>query len=241
MHNRPKPKILAVIPARGGSKRIPRKNIKDFCGRPMIEHVIETAKKSELFHTIHVSSDDEEILSCAASCGYVADFKRPVSLANDYTNIMEVLNFTVSEYEARGESFDIICLLYATSPLMDINDLKKAAIQFENGSRDRALLSVARYSSPIERAWTMKDNGNIQPKNPDALKRRSQDIPFSYYDAAMFCFYTPDHIRNAENTVSALTFDGFKIPEFRAIDIDEPDDWLRAEYMYNFLQTKEML
>ncbi len=230
-------KRLAIIPARGGSKRIPHKNIKEFCGRPMIEHVLGVAKESGVFDTIHISTDNPEIRRVATDNGCPPDFPRPLHLADDYTSIMEVLKFTVESYAQRGKHFESITLLYATSPLMDVEDLKKASHVFEQGDQKRALLSVSPYPTPIEKAWVMDDANILSPKDPTAFSNRTQDLDSSYHDAGMFCIYTSSYIQDTTGAGNPLGFRGYSVPTHRVTDIDDPEDWVRAEALFKVLNN----
>jgi N-acylneuraminate cytidylyltransferase len=232
-------KRLAIIPARAGSKRVPRKNIKDFCGKPMIAHMIKVAQDSDLFDVIHVSTDSDEVAKIAAKCGAKPDFPRPEKLADDHTPLMEVLKFTVAEYKKKKKNFDTVALLYATSPLADPAGLKKACRQFEDGDGSRALLSVTPYPAPIEKAFRMMMNGALVPDDADAFARRSQDLKPAYHDAAMFCFYTPDFIAGRKGAGDFRAFAGYAVPPQRVTDIDTPEDWARAEAMFRALANKK--
>ena len=228
-------KRLAIIPARGGSKRIPHKNLKDFCGKPMVAHPIQIAEASGLFHTIHVSTDSRDIANTAEEYGHAPDFSRPEELSNDHASMMEALKFVVEEYESRGESFDTIVLLYATSPLIDPDDLKTACQQFEAGDKEKAILAVSAFPAPIEQAFRMKENADLYPDDADALATRTQDLEHAYYDAGMFAIYSSDYIKKSSGGGDFLAFKGYEVPSFRVTDIDWPEDWKRAEALYRAL------
>ena len=225
-------KRLAVIPAREGSKRIPHKNIKNFCGKPMIAHIMAAADDSGLFDTVHVSTDSEKVAAIAGEYGYHPGFLRPTVLADDHTPLMEALRYVVEEFERQGQVFDTVAILYATSPLTDPEDLKKACVQFENGDKDKALLSVTPYPAPVEKAFRMMMDGALVPNDEDAFKGRSQELPPAYHDAAMFCFYTPDFIKARDGAGDFTRFGGYVVPSYRVTDIDEPQDWDRAEALF---------
>ena len=226
---------LAVIPARGGSKRIPDKNIKDFCGLPMIAHVIKIAQQASLFATIHVSTDSPAIASVAAEYGYEPDFERPTELANDHAPMMDTVRYVVEEYERRSESFDTVILLYATSPLIDPRDLKRACASFEQSDREKVYLAVTPFPAPIEHAFRLKDNADLLPNNEKALATRTQDLPHAYYDAGMFAICSADYIKNSYKTCGFMAFKGYEVPSYRVTDIDWPEDWDRAQALYRAL------
>jgi len=225
-------KRLAIIPARGGSKRIPHKNIKDFCGKPMMVHSLEAAKQTGLFDTIHVSTDDAKIGEVAETYGFNTDFFRPEALSDDHATMMDAIKYVVEKYETLGTTFDTITLLYATSPLIDPSDLKKACANFEAGDMKKALLAVTSFPAPIEQAFRMKENADLYPDNAEALATRTQDLQHAFYDAGMFAIYSPEYIKAAKGGGDFCTFKGHEVPSFRVTDIDWPDDWARAEALY---------
>lgn len=228
-------KRLAVIPARGGSKRIPDKNIKDFCGRPMIAHAIKIAQQTGLFTTIHVSTDSSAIVSAAAEYGCAPDFERPADLANDHASMMETVCYVVEEYERRGETFDSVILLYTTSPLTDPEDLKRACAAFEQSDREKAYLAVTPFPAPIEHAFRLKNNADLVPNDEKALVNRTQDLSHAYYDAGMFAIYGADYVKNSHKAGNFMAFKGYEVPSYRVTDIDWPEDWDRAEALYKVL------
>tara|TARA_A100001015_G_C15012976_1_gene724091 strand:- start:567 stop:1262 length:696 start_codon:yes stop_codon:yes gene_type:complete len=222
-------KRLAIIPARGGSKRIPNKNIKKFCGQPMLSYAIQAACAAGIFDTIHVSTDDQDIVHIAGSFGFSPEFMRPKALSGDHVSIMQCLKFVVEKFESLGKQFDTVAMLYATSPLIDPEDLKKACVQFEANKRNRALLAVTPYPSPIEHAFRMDDNLDLLPDNYEALATRTQDLAEAFYDAGMFAIYSSSKIKETVGAGSFFDFTGFKVPISRVTDIDWPEDWVHAE------------
>jgi len=226
-------KRLAVIPAREGSKRIPLKNIKDFCGRPMITHSIDACSTSEIFDAIHVSTDSKAIADIAKNTGCNPAFARPENLAGDHTAMMEVLRYVTETFEKKGQTYDTIALVYATSPLVSPHDLKKACEVFEKGDKTKALLAVAPFPAPIEHAFRTETEENILvPDNKEALSKRTQDLKHAYFDAGMFAFYTPTYIKSQKTAGDFEAFRGYIVPSYRVTDIDWPDDWERAEMLY---------
>ncbi|MEZ5813478.1 MAG: pseudaminic acid cytidylyltransferase [Alphaproteobacteria bacterium] len=231
-------KRLCIIPARAGSKRIPGKNIKNFCGKPMVAHVIEAAQDSGLFDVLHVSTDSDEIASIAAEAGYKPDFMRPADLADDHASMMEVVKSVVDTYAAQGQVFDTVALLYATSPLLCPDDLKDACAQFESGNQDKALLAVTPFPAPIEQAFIIKDGSDdLRPDDEDGFAARTQDLKQACYDAGMFCFYSSAYIQNSQGAGDFTLFRGYKVPSWRVTDIDWPEDWEHAEKMYKALHS----
>ncbi|WP_346891629.1 acylneuraminate cytidylyltransferase family protein [uncultured Roseibium sp.] len=232
-------KRLCVIPARAGSKRVPHKNVKDFFGKPMIAHAIDAAKASGIYDVIHVSTDSDAIARVAEDRGIKPDFGRPEELTGDFVTIMDLLRYVVGEYLARGQEFDTICLIYATSPLVDPEDLKKACADFEAGDPDKALLAVAPFPAPIDHAFTINDQKDLLPFNADGLSRRTQDLSAGYYDAGMFCFYSPDYILKSSGAGDYTKFRAYVVPSWRATDINWPEDWEHAAMMFRAMLQKQ--
>ncbi len=228
-------KRLAIIPARGGSKRIPDKNIKDFCGKPIISYSIEAAANTTLFDQIHVSTDSKTIADIATEAGYSPNFLRPKEFSGDHAPMMEAIKFVIDEYESIGTSFDTVALIYATSPLIDFNDLKNACESFEASNKSKPLLAVTPFPSPIEHAFRMKDNMDLCPDSEVSLSKRTQDLPESFYDAGMFAIYSSDFIKNNKTSLNFNSFRGYVVPAYRVTDIDWPEDWVLAEKLYKAL------
>jgi pseudaminic acid cytidylyltransferase len=223
---------LAVIPARGGSKRIPNKNIRDFCGAPMMTHIIQAALTSELFDEIHVSTDSEEIVELMGSIGLGVDFMRPAQLADDYTPIMPVLKFVLEEYLGRGKTFNSVALLMACAPMITASDLRGAAGLFDSHHCKQSVLGVAEYPCPVEWAFRRESNGVLVPVQPGMFSVRSQDLAPAYYDAGQFCFMPSERVLATVGAGSDEGFLGYPIQRHQAIDIDTMDDWRFAELVF---------
>ena len=173
---------IAIIPARGGSKRIPRKNIRDFCGRPMIAHILHAARVSGLFDVIHVSTESEDIREVVEKLGFPIDFMRPVNLADDDTPIMPVMKYVVDAFAMKGQVFDQVWLLMACAPNISSNDLQQAAASFDSADSGNSLVAVSEYPVPIEWAFTRSEDGKLTPVKSGMFALRSQDIEKKYYD-----------------------------------------------------------
>jgi pseudaminic acid cytidylyltransferase len=223
---------IAIIPARGGSKRIPNKNIRDFCGKPMISYILDVAKKSKLYDVIHVSTDSERIAETVRKLGFSVDFMRPTNLADDNTTIMPVLRYVVDTYHEHGVDFEEVSLLMACAPLIEVKDLVGAAklLQFHNNQK--AVIGVAPYSAPIEWAFKRHSDGTLAPLQPGMFSVRSQDIGERFFDAGMFCFFPVKSILESEGAGRDDGFIGQILPKYKAVDIDEPEDWLLTEAIY---------
>src|ERR1700730_8454707 len=150
---------IAIVPARGGSKRIPEKNIIDFHGRPLMSYPILAAELSGLFDVIHVSTDSPRIAEVAASLGHPVDFVRDPALADDHTPLLPVLQWTIDQYAQRGKRFESVCLLMPTAPLIDADDLKRAEEEFRRRGGQRTVIAVSRFSVPVEWAFRMAADG----------------------------------------------------------------------------------
>lgn len=225
---------VAVIPARGGSKRIPRKNIRGFCGRPMIAWTIETAKQSDLFSRVIVSTDDEEIADVATQYGADVPFLRPPELSDDHTGTVEVMAHATRWMLDEGMPVALVCCIYATAAFLQTEDLERGLHTMESGDWAYAF-SVTDYASPIFRAFRELPDGGVEMFFPEHRQRRSQDLPVALHDAAQFYWGHPDSwIRNKQifDRHSAAVV----IPRWRVQDIDSENDWLRAELLHKLMK-----
>lgn len=225
-------KRIAIIPARGGSKRIPNKNIRSFCGKPMIEFILQAARESELFDVIHVSTDSLAISEAAERCGFDVDFMRPSELADDHTPIMPVLKYVIDKYASQGQEFDQVWLLMACAPLVEFSDLKQAADLFDKTGGIATVLAISEYPVPIEWAFSRRIDGGMMPMQPGMFAIRSQDLEKKYFDAGVFTAFPTARVRSSEGAGSDAGFVGYMLPKGRAIDIDDEADWMLAEAMY---------
>jgi len=231
-------KRLAIIPARGGSKRIPNKNIRDFCGKPMISYALGAARSSELFDTIHVSTDSLKISNVVDNLGFPIDFMRPKSLADDYTRIMPVLKYVTDEYAKINQAFDQVWMLMACAPLIDAIDLIKAEKLFSQAGGRDPLLAVSEYPVPIEWAFSRKPNGRMIPLQPGMFAKRSQDLEKSYYDAGSFAAFPAKTVECSQGAGTDDAFIGYVLPKGTSIDIDDEQDWALAESIFQMKAGK---
>lgn len=223
---------IAIIPARGGSKRIPRKNVKAFGGKPMIGHILETAKASGLFEVIHVSTEDADVRATVEGLGFGIDFPRPAELADDHTPIMPVLKYVVDTYEAQDRTFDEVWLLMACAPFIGPSDLREAADIFSRAGGRRSVLAVAPYPVPVEWAYRRAPDGTLEPLQPGMFAVRSQDIEPKYFDTGTFAVLSRDTVAGSSGAGSDSGFLGHVIDKDKAIDIDDEEDWKLAEAMF---------
>ncbi|MGF7141295.1 pseudaminic acid cytidylyltransferase [Roseimarinus sediminis] len=212
---------IAIIPARGGSKRIPRKNIKEFLGKPIIAYSIEAALKSMLFDEVIVSTDDEEIAQVAEKYGAKVPFFRSSENANDFATLADVIDEVKNKYLSLNKNFDYICCILPTAPLLTVDNLIKAFEMLKKENAD-SVRPVARFSYPIQRAIKM-NNGKIYMFYPEHQNTRSQDLEPAYHDAGQFYWMTYDAGLRGTNKY------GFEISESLVQDIDTKEDWEIAE------------
>jgi len=230
-------KRLAIIPARGGSKRILNKNIRDFCGQPMITHVLDTARESGLFSIIHVSTESDSIREVATTFGFPPDFPRPEALADDHTPIMPVLRYVTEEYAARGQHFDEVWLLMACAPLIKSEDLIAAASLFSENGSNSPVLAVAEYPAPVEWAFRRSKEGSLKAVQPGMFAVRSQDIEKAYFDSGSFAIFPSSRILSSAGAGSDEDFVGYVLPKNSAIDIDDEEDWKFAELLFRIANS----
>jgi len=222
-------KRLAIIPARGGSKRIIRKNIKTFLGKPIILRVLDQVSASNLFTEIHVSTEDKEISEIVSKAGYQPRFFRDSYLAGDETPLSDVLKSVLKEYHKIGESFKTIALIFATAVLIDHHVLKKAMEEFEKGDTSVQLLSVTKYPAPIEKAMRLGSDQKLLPVNLEIISLQSNNLSEAYFETGDFVIYDEESLMdNSQHSLKR----GFPLPPWQSVDIDTIEDWNLAENFY---------
>jgi len=223
-------KAVAIIPARGGSKRIPRKNIKDFFGKPLIAYSIETALDSKLFEKVVVSTDDEEIASIAKKYGAEVPFLRPKELSDDFTGTQEVVDFTLNQLE---EKYDSVCTIYATAPLLQKEYLIEGFEKLKSSNAINAF-SATSMPFPIQRTFKLTNEGRCEMFTPEHYMTRSQDLEEAYQDAGQFYWkklgVKSDEIMFGADSIPII------LPRHLVQDIDTLEDWKRAEIIYRVLE-----
>ena len=220
--------MIAIITARGGSKRIPRKNIKPFMGKPMLAYAIEAARESGLFERIMVSTDDEEIAQIAGQYGAEVPFMRSAATANDHATTADVLHEVIDEYAKRGVTFSDFCCIYPCVPFLTGEILRAAYEQFDT-SEANMLVPVVRFSFPIQRAFIQNEQGYLVYREPECASMRSQDLPPTFHDVGMFYFRSTDTITNPDAKILMAMYE---MREQNIQDIDTPEDWEMAELKY---------
>ncbi|KAB0499758.1 pseudaminic acid cytidylyltransferase [Pseudomonas vancouverensis] len=227
---------IAIIPARGGSKRIPRKNLKPFDGVPMIARSIRTALECGLFEAVVVSTDDEEIAELARASGAQVPFMRPAALADDFTGTAAVMVHALLALQQQGQMFEMACCIYATAPLLQARFIRQG-LQSLAQHRDRSFaFSVCDFGFPIQRALTLDEQGALSALYPQFRETRSQDLPVAYQDAGQFYWGRSEAWLRGEVLYSPRSLPVI-LPRYLVQDIDTPEDWTRAEYLYAALKA----
>lgn len=225
---------IAIITARGGSKRIPHKNIKEFCGKPIITYSIEAALKSGLFDEVMVSTDDAEIARIAREVGAQVPFMRSNESAGDYASTDDVLMEVLEAYKAQGREFDTFCCLYPTAPFVTEEKLKKAMDLLKKAD---SVMPVVKFSFPPQRCMVMNEEGELHMKWPEYAQSRSQDLEPYYHDCGQFYFCRTDLFMEYRTTdlphMAAMV-----ISELEVQDIDNFEDWEIAELKYQKMINK---
>lgn len=229
---------LAVIPARGGSKRIPRKNIRMFCGKPMLAWSISAALDSGCFDRIVVSTEDDEIASTARRYGAEVPFLRPRELADDYTGTIPVMAHCITWFRDQGEMPSEVCCVYATAPFVRAADIRNGLERLLNAGCDYAF-SVTRYAAPIQRALRITKGGTVDMFQPEFFATRSQDLEEAYHDAGQFYWGVAEAWASGRPVFSSRAVPVI-LPRDRVQDIDTPDDWRRAELMFRVFESGDV-
>jgi pseudaminic acid cytidylyltransferase len=229
-------KCIAIIPARGGSKRIPRKNIKEFFGKPLIAYSIEAALNSGLFEKVIVSTDDKEIADIAIKYGAKVPFMRPKELSDDHTVTKDVIDHALSFFKDRGEEYDYLCTIYATAPFLQSKYLVEGFSKLKESNAINAFSSTT-MPFPIQRTFKLDENGRCEMFMPQHYYTRSQDLEEAYQDAGQF-YWTKlgkksDEIMFGKDSIPII------LPRYLVQDIDTLEDWQRAEYMYRAINQEK--
>ena len=221
---------IAIIPARGGSKRIPRKNIKNFLGKPIIAYSIEVAIESKLFDEVMVSTDDDEIAEIARSYGAKVPFARSEKNANDFATTVDVLVEVLESYKALNQTFETACCIYPTAPFISVEILQKSYQILHNEGFD-SVYPIQRFSFPPQRGVVFEGK-KLSWQNPANAQVRSQDLTPIYHDAGQFYFFKTEKLIQSRSILTDNT-SGIVISEMDAHDIDNEEDWAVAEFKYS--------
>ena len=230
-------KCVCIIPARGGSKRIPKKNIKDFFGKPLISYTIETALKSKLFEKVIVSTDDETIAQVAKEYGAEVPFLRPVELSDDFTGTGAVISHALSFLETQGEKYDYVCSIYATAPLLQVKYIQKGLERLQNSEAVNSF-SATSMPFPIQRTFKIKDD-RCEMFWPENFSKRSQDLEEAYQDAGQF--YWKNLHKQSCDVMFGKDSIPIVLPRYLVQDIDTLEDWERAEVLYEVLKRQKKI
>jgi N-acylneuraminate cytidylyltransferase len=228
---------VAIIPARGGSKRIPRKNIRDFRGKPMIAWSIEAAIRSECFDRIIVSTDDEEVAQVAARSGAETPFRRPAELSSDHAGTIPVIAHAVKWLAAAGAHLVSVCCLYATAPLVLAEDIRRGKVMLATSDVDY-VFACTTFDYPVQRALTRDVSGRVAMLFPDHESSRSQDLVETFHDAGQFYWGRARAWAEARPVYGERSLP-LMIPRHRVQDIDTIEDWTRAELIHRVLCEQE--
>lgn len=228
---------ICIIPARGGSKRIPRKNIKHFSGKPIISYSIQAALDSKLFDEVMVSTDDSEIAEIAKKYGAKVPFLRSDNNSNDFATTLDVIYEVIDNYKTQNKSFDNVCCIYPTAPFVTTQKLFKSLELLNNKELD-TVFPVIKYSFPVQRAMRKFQKKFIRMIQPEHMETRSQDLEPTYHDAGQFYWFKTERILEQKKIWTDST--GFiEINELEAQDIDTETDWKIAELKYKMMTDGE--
>ena len=220
---------IAVIPARGGSQRIPRKNIKPFLGKPMIAWSIEVAQRSGCFDRVIVSTDDPEIAAVAQAFGAEVPFVRPAELSDHHTPTIPVVAHAIDWIKAHGMAPELVCCIYATAPMVTTLDLQQSYHKIQQHHCDY-VFSATSYAFPIQRAFQLNAQERVEMFYPEHFGTRSQDLPHAYHDAGQF-YWGKAQAWTQQTPIFSAQAMAHLLPRHRVQDIDTPEDWIRAELM----------
>lgn len=226
---------IAIITARGGSKRIPRKNIKDFCGKPIIAYSIEAALKSKLFDEVMVSTDDEEIAEVARSYGAAVPFMRSMATSDDHATTADVILEVLKEYEKTGAGFEVLCCIYPTAPFVSVDELGEAWGMLESGAP--SVVPVTDFDFPPQRGFGISEDGSVFYAYPEYACARSQDLPRMVHDCGRF-FMAKTEVFLAHGTAVVEDCRSLYIDPRFVQDIDAPQDWELAEMKYRMMRKR---
>lgn len=230
------PSSVCIITARGGSKRIPRKNVREFCGKPMLAYSVETAVASGIFDVVMVSTDDDEIADVAREYGAEVPFMRSEATSNDFATTADVLCEVLSEYDIRGTKFDTMCCLYPTAPFVQVSELKEASGMIEAGAS--SVIPVTSFDFPPLRGFRVAEDGSLEYAFPEYAQTRSQDLPEMVHDCGRFYFAKVASFLESGSFITDKT-KSLRIPSRLVQDIDTPEDWEMAEQKYRAMAQED--
>lgn len=230
------PSSVCIITARGGSKRIPRKNVREFCGKPMLAYSVETAVASGIFDVVMVSTDDDEIADVARKYGAEVPFMRSEATSNDYATTADVLREVLSDYGKCGDEFDTMCCLYPTAPFVQVSELKEASAMIEAGAS--SVIPVTSFDFPPLCGFRVGEDGSLEYAFPEFAQTRSQDLPEMVHDCGRFYFAKVASFHETGGFITNNTR-FLRIPSRLVQDIDTPEDWELAEQKYRAMTQED--
>ena len=230
---------VAMIPARGGSKRIPRKNIKNFRGKPIIAYSIEAALESGCFDKVIVSTDDEEIAKVAEQFGAEIPFIRPANISDDYSTTVDVIKHCLYWFAKHDQAITDICCIYATAPFVEVSTIKQGEMQLNAGGIFYAF-TVSNFSYPIQRSFKVTHGNTIDMFFPQEAQTRSQDLTEAFHDAGQLYWGKAEAFLK-DIPLFSKQATAIKLPSYKVQDIDTIDDWIRAEAMHEVLERSKQL
>lgn len=224
---------IAIIPARGGSQRIPRKNLRPFLGQPILHYSISAALNAGCFDTVMVSTDDTEIAHSARQAGADVPFLRSASNADEHATLADAVGEVLAQYAAQGHTFEYFCCILATAPFLQAEALRQAFSQLQASDAD-SVFPVVRFDYPIQRALRMHANQQVQLIWPEHAQSRSNDLEPAYHDAGLFYWMRTDRFHSQKNLLAKHSL-GIELPAWQVQDIDTEADWQMAELKYRLL------
>lgn len=232
---------FAIIPARGGSKRIPKKNIKPFAGKPLIAYSIEAAFRCELFDKVIVSTDSEEVASIANSLGAETPFMRPANLADDFTPTQDVIAHAFDLMKEQGHEIESLCCIYPTAPMISASELKKAYEELQANSQATVVYSVTSFPYPIFRAVQIRPDGFTEMFWPEYELTRSNELPAAFHDAGQFYWIRASSFETTRRLMTPGTMLPHILPRHMVQDIDTEEDWRMAEILHDVLKARSLI
>jgi len=230
---------VCIIPARGGSKRIPRKNIRSFIDRPLIAYSIEAARNSGVFDRVILSTDDLEIAEVARRYGAEVPFMRPAELADDHANTFDLMAHAADWVRAQHRDCEYLCCLYATAPFVRARDLKAGLDKLMSSPEANYAYSITEHGFPVQRSVRLLTGDHVQPWMPENMLKRSQDLESLYHDAGQFYWGKVDAFAEKTDFFGPTSL-GVVLPRYRVVDIDTEADWTMAEVQYRTLQKMNL-
>ena len=227
---------IAIVPARSGSTRIKDKNIVEFCGRPILTYGLQAARGSGLFDVVHVSTDSQRYADIAAAEGHPVDFLRSPELSANNVSIPGVMRWVLEQYAARNQHFDEVCMIMATAPLLEAQDLVGGQQALVQAGGNLPVLSVASFPAPVERSLIIDDDNVMRFAQPDLRFKHSQECRPQYFDAGAFAFFTADQILDSTEAVYS-EYVPYVLERHKVTDINEPEDLAMAEVLFRGLHA----